>query len=1435
MSTTLKETKLIIIGLGSVHKLADWKTGLSTRTKLAPKRALLLKKILLDGMSKSEVSEAEREFYDDVDYQAQGILAERVDSTLAGILTEHDSAHAQYTALCNLLQKLGAGTVDAIDMKMKLYKQTDAKTGIIQTLEEYLKTKRDWINQWSSASGTKMDMADQIKWINLGLSPKLFATQIQIYSSESARKGATLIDFLDVVRNANSIRLGEDDDAQMIVDDRGFAIPLSKSKGFKQQQQNEQFKSKLKCHNCGKLGHFAKECRSKPKAPVNHSRCYGCNQEGHVKRDCPQAKEADPEPIQGKKAWGRSKMAKSSSVTLSDMIQINPNMERVAIDNGSTTSAFNQQEYFIPGTMYQVDRKTTSISGELIQPDSVGTALFRMYSPLVKEYTVVKIEHCQLMNKYPESVISEHQLEHAESLGLAKPLFPKGRLEMYRHGKIWDRIQSDSNDNLFYTHIAPCSEDEIREHSSNVPGKGYFAPVSAKDLAVSRETVHMRFAHPSKDRLGQLVTDLSDRGFEIKGKAAEEACFSCVVAKMRPAPHPVLDSERRLEAKPGERWSHDLSGKMSTKPFGGGDGHYRSIMVDYQSGFYDLQILPSKSDAPRHIYDVRDAVKERFKDDRFTVFKADNAKETNSHELTRILKADGIRIVNSPAYSHQANGDVEVRMRMNENSAITMMVQAGLGKEFWALASQYAAIVDQFVPYSKPRFEGKPNTPSQLYREGHELRGDITPELIRVWGCDVIIYVPPEKRKSMDPRGSLGMFVGIDQHSQSYKVYSNGTLVSTRNVKFFEDRFSYARDRATTPLTTEEEILQFHDEWDANSRLRGVDAVVEDAVSIEVISYQEDEDSDEDDVPILRNNARVLDLFEDVVAEEPVAEQPEEAEEEAGGQRIDYNPKMPGLYNSSDESGNSSTSEDDDSRDSDYKGGLSKAMKGTNDGQVPRSLKEAYEDPNWTLAIAKEIHTLEKSGKLLPIAPISGETAIPVTIRFDIKNDGRKKVRMCARGDLQKQVYGETSSSVVNKVSLKIMLTDAAIEDRELTTFDFSQAFCNSPLPKDIRIFLKIPKNYRKQDGNVYEKPMWWESKMWLYGQVEAAYQWMIALRGAIEDQGFRMSLKDEQVFTRMENKDLVSRIGVHVDDGLLSADKGSTKKVLETLGRKWPMTHEGAKMYAGWDITRDRTRKLIFVSQRTYINKVKHEFGPVPQRTYHTPMDSGFDPTIDPKGDCVKDTVPYGKMIGILMYCCQTRYDIVYATHLLAGYITTCQTKHWVAAKRIFFYIVATNDYVLVLGKRDAVPLEAYADASFARETKLRSRSGGLLQYYGSTISVISNIQRLISLSTAEAEYICLNDVARLSIYGKQLLETMGTILKGPVTVYEDNKSTILLAESNKQHERTKHIALRYHSTREFIAKGQIKIVYRSTEEMVADIFTKPLSRGKFEYFRRS
>ena len=49
----------------------------------------------------------------------------------------------------------------------------------------------------------------------------------------------------------------------------------------------------------------------------------------------------------------------------------------------------------------------------------------------------------------------------------------------------------------------------------------------------------------------------------------------------------------------------------------------------------------------------------------------------------------------------------------------------------------------------------------------------------------------------------------------------------------------------------------------------------------------------------------------------------------------------------------------------------------------------------------------------------------------------------------------------------------------------------------------------------------------------------------------------------------------------------------------------------------------------------------------------------------------------------------------------------------------------------------------------------------------------------------------------------------------------------------RTRHINVRYHYIREKIINGEIVVKYLSTEEMVADIFTKPLDKVKFVKFR--
>ncbi|KAK3036480.1 hypothetical protein RJ639_030827 [Escallonia herrerae] len=67
------------------------------------------------------------------------------------------------------------------------------------------------------------------------------------------------------------------------------------------------------------------------------------------------------------------------------------------------------------------------------------------------------------------------------------------------------------------------------------------------------------------------------------------------------------------------------------------------------------------------------------------------------------------------------------------------------------------------------------------------------------------------------------------------------------------------------------------------------------------------------------------------------------------------------------------------------------------------------------------------------------------------------------------------------------------------------------------------------------------------------------------------------------------------------------------------------------------------------------------------------------------------------------------------------------------------------------------------------------------------------------------------------------------------DNKSPIAMAKNPVFHSRTRQIALKYHFIREAIEEGEIELEFCKSEEQVADIFMKALSRERFEELRQA
>jgi hypothetical protein len=58
-----------------------------------------------------------------------------------------------------------------------------------------------------------------------------------------------------------------------------------------------------------------------------------------------------------------------------------------------------------------------------------------------------------------------------------------------------------------------------------------------------------------------------------------------------------------------------------------------------------------------------------------------------------------------------------------------------------------------------------------------------------------------------------------------------------------------------------------------------------------------------------------------------------------------------------------------------------------------------------------------------------------------------------------------------------------------------------------------------------------------------------------------------------------------------------------------------------------------------------------------------------------------------------------------------------------------------------------------------------------------------------------------------------------------------LYVSKNPVQHSKSKYIPIKYHYLRDQAENKNIKLEYVPTQEQIADIFTKPLSRDVFEY----
>jgi hypothetical protein len=133
-----------------------------------------------------------------------------------------------------------------------------------------------------------------------------------------------------------------------------------------------------------------------------------------------------------------------------------------------------------------------------------------------------------------------------------------------------------------------------------------------------------------------------------------------------------------------------------------------------------------------------------------------------------------------------------------------------------------------------------------------------------------------------------------------------------------------------------------------------------------------------------------------------------------------------------------------------------------------------------------------------------------------------------------------------------------------------------------------------------------------------------------------------------------------------------------------------------------------------------------------------------------------------------------------------------------------------------------------------MKSTSGCCFSLGLTVVSWFSRNQKSVALSFVKAEYMAASLASCEAIWlHKMLVGLFGQQLYSTV-IHCDNQSCIKLPENPMCHDQLKQIEIRYHFIQDYVQRGALQLQYIPTDEQVADILTKSLTKeGKFIKFR--
>jgi transposase InsO family protein len=1169
---------------------------------------------------------------------------------------------------------------------------------------------------------------------------------------------------------------------------------------------------KVECFNCHKTGHYKSECWAK-----------GGGKEGQgPKRGKAAKEEAAPaeEQPSGLEAWAAIEAEDPSTDTAATAGR--SATQAVQADAKSTTELYDSG-----ASRHMSPFRDRFLNYRSIPPRAITAADKRVFYAIGMGDLRIEVP-----NGKSSTPIMLKDVLHAPDMGITIVSI--------------NRITKAGYQLLFDEESCQIREKRTRKYIGEIPvsisglykvERVYAAAIP--DETVDLATLHKRLGHVAPDAIRRMITTGAIEGVKLTDNSNMGPCDTCEQAK---ATRKQIRKEREapLADAIGAEIHSDLWGP-SPVPSMGGRRYYVTFTDDY-SRYTSLTAIRTK-DETLEAYKQFAAWLYTQHGVRIKRLRSDRGGEYTSNEFTKFLGEQGTERRLTTHDTPQHNGVAEALNRRLIERVRAFRIQTGLPKALWAEALQFAVWLKN---RTTTKVLGDVTPLERLTGQKPNLGG--LPE----WGQKVWVHDPDYDK--LHARALEAHWVGYDLAStHAHRIYwpARRWVTVERNVRWTTDYttvFTSSPPLGITPAIgapppAPPPIIA------SQQAAPPLQPQMPPPPTAPAALPPPATDSGEEEVEV-----------EDELAEEPptppgqrkgkaAARQAAPAQAAQSTRKSTRNRKPSALLKMIEAGEGTADGEwadladdvDDASRNEwAYLAGheetvATAVLEAHGDPKTVAEAKARRDWPRWKEAMDSEIASLKQAGTWATVPRPAGKNVVGCKWVFRLKRkaDGsvdKYKARLVARGFTQ--VYGvdyyDTYSPVARLASFRLILALAARYNWEIAAFDFNSAYLNGKLDADEEIYMEEPPGYESEEDAVMRL------LKALYGLKQAGRKWYKALAEVLADLGFRVCSADPGVFVaRIMGHILI--LAVHVDDCAMT---GSSARLIATyrgkLNDRYALTDLGPVSWLlGIQVTRDRTARTISLSQEAYIGSIIARFGLTDAKSQSTPMIptasySSKDSPASATDAARMRKVPYREAIGSLMYAAvATRPDIAFAVSTLSQFLENPGEAHWQAVKRIFRYLAGTRGVALTYGG-ERHELVGYTDADGASQEHRRAISGYAFIIDGGAVSWSSKKQELVTLSTAEAEYVAATHAAKECIWLRRLTGDILPPTAEPMTLHCDNQAAIKLAQDDNYHARTKHIDIRYNFIRDVVKRGHIELQYCPTDDMTADILTKALPRWK-------